>query len=161
MSDSGQLENTLSQDEALALRAQARELESSLTAAMDAEPTKAVAALQAASLALTELQERLRRHPEIDLPMLEQLMRGMNRLAGDLYRSGACAHLDKKTQQAFVDRFAQRLTLLDGIGPVSARALFSHGIFDLEQLKALKPEALDDVEGLSPAARARIKQNLP
>ena len=154
-------ETTLSQDEVLALQAKARKLESNLMAAMDSEPATASAPLLAASQALAELQEQLRQHPDIALPMLERLERGMNRLAGERYRSGACAHLDQESQQVFIDRFAQRLTLLDGIGPVSARALFTHGICDLEQLKALKPEALDHVEGLNAATRARIKQNLP
>lgn len=161
MSDTGQQETTLSRDDALSLQAQAREFESSLLAAMDAEPPSAVASLQAASQALTELQEHLRRHPDVKLPMLERLEQNMSRLAGDLYGRGACDQLNQQAQQAFIDIFAQRLTLLDGIGPVSARALFAHGISDLEQLKALKPEALDNVKGLNAATRARIKQNLP
>ena len=161
MSDIGQQESALSQDEALALQAQARKLESNLMAAMDSEPATASVPLLVASQALAELQERLGRHPDIELPMLERIERGMNRLAGERYRSGACAHLDKKAQETFIDCFSQRLTLLDGIGPVSARALFIHGICDLDQLKALKPEALDKVEGLNAATRARIKQNFP
>ncbi|AMD00118.1 helix-hairpin-helix domain-containing protein [Halomonas chromatireducens] len=160
MNDMVQQETTLSRDDALSLQAQAREFELSLLAAMDAEPATAIPSLQTASQALTELRERLRQHPDIELPMLERLERSMNRLAGELYGRGACDHLDQQAQQAFIDRFAQRLTLVDGIGPVSARVLFAHGICDLEQLKALKPEALDNIKSLNAATRARLKQKL-
>lgn len=66
----------------------------------------------------------------------------------------------ERIMSRYLDRHAWALTALDGIGPITARRLFAHGISDLDQLSELGPEALDDVTGLNAATLAQIRTRL-
>ncbi|PMR74909.1 helix-hairpin-helix domain-containing protein [Billgrantia endophytica] len=154
------LDPALSHEAALALKAQIRRLEEHLLEAMAAKPADAVAPLKAADEALEELRQQLQACPDVQLPTLDGIAQGMARLACDLCRQGACDDLSDESRQAFIDHYAAELTTVDGIGPVSARALFAHGFSDSARLRQADPEELDHVSGLGAATLARIKQNL-
>lgn len=65
---------------------------------------------------------------------------------------GVAPSLDEAQQMAL---FGRRLMALDGIGPATARQLFTLGIYTPEQLFALSEEALETLD-LPPASRARV-----
>lgn len=155
-------ESTPSREHAIALELQslAQQAREALLTALESDAEAAITALESASDLLTSIGELTRQHDFIDLPVLDDVQRDVDRLACSLYRQGACDSLDNAARTAFVDRHAKALTALNGIGPVSARKLFAHGIGDLEQLRALSPDGLGSVEGLSAATLARIKANL-
>ena len=155
-------ESTTSGEHAIALELQAlaQQAREALLTALESDAAAAITALESASDPLTRIGELARQHEFIHLPVLDDVQRDVDRLACSLYRQGACDSLDQSARTAFVDRHAKALTALDGIGPVSARKLFAHGIGDLEQLRALGPDRLDSVEGQSAATLARIKANL-
>ncbi|MBS9404114.1 hypothetical protein KG088_10775 [Halomonas sp. TRM85114] len=145
---------------ALELKALAQQAREALITALESDPPAAITALESANDPLTRIGELAHQHDFINLPVIDDVQRDVDRLACSLYRQGACDSLDQATRSAFVDRHAKALTAQDGIGPVSARKLFAHGISDLEQLRALGPDGLDSVEGLSAATLARIKANI-
>lgn len=157
-----QTELTTSRQHAIALELQAlaQQAREALLTALESDTEAAVTALESASDLLIRIGELARQHDFIDLPVLDDVQRDADHLACSLYRQGACDNLDQAARTAFVDRHAKALTALDGIGPVSARKLFAHGIGDLEQLRALGPDGLGSVEGLSAATLARIRANL-
>ncbi|MDR5894258.1 helix-hairpin-helix domain-containing protein [Halomonas mongoliensis] len=147
---------------ALEYREQARRARRALLRVMatDTHDREALAELEIADQALAELASLASRHDLVALPMLPAIRRGADRLACQLYQDGACDDLDEDAHEAFLNRHARSLTELDGIGPVTARRLFAHGIADLEQLRALGPDALDEVTGLGGATLARLRESL-
>ncbi|PXX90519.1 hypothetical protein CR158_09305 [Halomonas heilongjiangensis] len=146
---------------ALELQAQAQRARKALLIVLATEsPATAIAELDHAVEALARIEALASQHDFVDLPMLDDVGSSVDRLACELYHQGACDDLDAKALTAFIDRHARGLTALEGIGPASARKLFAHGISNLEQLRALDPTALDEVEGLGNATLARIKANL-
>ncbi|MBB3329204.1 nucleotidyltransferase/DNA polymerase involved in DNA repair [Halomonas campaniensis] len=147
---------------ALELREMARRARRALLIALasDTHGEDALAELEQADRALAELDALAARHAFVALPMLGDVRRGVDRLACQLYQDGACDSLDEDAHEAFLNRHARGLTALDGIGPVTARRLFAHGISDLDQLRALGPEGLDAITGLNAATLARIRASL-
>lgn len=147
---------------ALELREMARRARRALLIALasDTHGEDALAELEQADRALAELDALATRHAFVALPMLGDVRRGVDRLACQLYQDGACDNLDEDAHEAFLNRHARGLTALDGIGPVTARRLFAHGIGDLDQLRALGPEGLDAITGLNAATLARIRASL-
>lgn len=143
---------------ALELQAQAERARRALLAALeDAAPDAALDALAQAGEALAEVETLADRHAVVELPALEDVRLGVDRLACELYRKGACDALDEAACAAFLDRHARRLTALQGVGPVTARCLFAHGIADPAQFLAQDPAFLDDLEELGPAIRAKLR----
>ncbi|MBE0487935.1 MAG: helix-hairpin-helix domain-containing protein [Halomonas sp.] len=149
---------------AIALRLQelARRARRALLIALasDTHSQDAMDELQVADEVLTEIAELATQNRFIALPELDDVRRGVDRLACQLYQDGACDGLGEVEHEAFLDRHARALTALDGIGPVTARRLFAHGISDLDQLRELGSEALDDVTGLNAATLARIRASI-
>ncbi|PXX95605.1 helix-hairpin-helix domain-containing protein [Halomonas sp. LBP4] len=146
---------------ALELQALARQAREALLTVLATEnPPTALAELDRAVAALARIDDLASQHDFVDLPMLDDVRGSVDRLACELYHQGACDGLDEKARTAFIDRHARGLTALEGIGTATARRLFVHGISNLEQLRALDPAALDEVEGLGSAILARIKANL-
>jgi len=147
---------------ALQLQQLARRARRALLVALasDTHSQDAMGELQVADEALTEIAELSSQHDFVALPELDDVRRGVDRLACQLYQDGACDGLGEAEHEAFLDRHARALTALDGIGPITARRLFAHGISDLDQLRELGPDALDDVTGLNAATLARIRTRL-
>lgn len=147
---------------ALELQTLARRARRALLVALasDTRSQDAMSELQVADEALTEIAALAAQHDFVVLPELDEVRRGTDRLACLLYQDGACDGLDEAEHEAFLDRHAEALTALDGIGPVTARRLFTHGISDPDQLYELGPEALDDITGLHAASVARLRTRL-
>lgn len=147
---------------ALELREMARRARRALLIALASEThgQEALAELGVAEQALDELAALAAEHDFVSLPMLGDVRRGVDRLACQLHQDGACDSLDEDAHEAFLNRHARGLTALDGIGPVTARRLFAHGISDLEQLRELGAEGLDEITGLNAATLARIRTSL-
>ncbi|MGJ7456755.1 helix-hairpin-helix domain-containing protein [Halomonas sp. MA07-2] len=147
---------------ALQLQELARRARRALLVALasDTHSQDAMGELQVADATLTEIADLAAEHSFVALPELDDVRHGVDRLACQLYQDGACDGLGEAEHEAFLDRHARALTALDGIGPVTARRLFAHGISDLDQLRELGPEALDDVTGLNAATLARIRASL-
>jgi hypothetical protein len=131
-----------------------------LALANDTHSQDAMEALRQADEALAEIAALAEEHAFVALPELDDVRRGVDRLACQLYRDGACDGLGEAEHEAFLDRHARALTALEGIGPVTARRLFAHGISDLDQLRELGPAALDEVTGLNAAVLARLRTSL-
>lgn len=147
---------------ALELRSLARRARRALLVALtsDTRGQEALEELVVADRALAELDALAARHDFVTLPILADVRRGVDRLACQLYQDGACDGLDEDAHEAFLNRHARGLTALDGIGPVTARRLFAHGISDLDQLRKLGAEGLDEITGLNAATLARIRTSL-
>ncbi|WP_290784991.1 helix-hairpin-helix domain-containing protein [Halomonas sp.] len=147
---------------ALQLQELARRARRALLVALasDTHSQAAVGELQVADEALSGIAELSAQHEFVALPELDDVRRGVDHLACQLYQDGACDGLGEAEHEAFLDRHARALTALDGIGPITARRLFAHGISDLDQLRELGPEALDDITGLNAATLARIRTRL-